>query len=189
METFATRGYNNASLAEVAARVGLTQAGVLHHFPSKAGLLTGVLDLRDATEIGELGDERPRGMAFLRHLVDTAKHNAAREGIVRLYAVLSAESVTDGHPAQNYFRTRYQGLRTMVVDALHEAVEHGEVPTGLDHETVATAIIATMDGLQVQWLLAPDSIDMAAATETTIRALTHADLPPSPEPFQAGRAG
>jgi AcrR family transcriptional regulator len=178
METFATRGYNNASLAEVADRVGLTQAGVLHYFPSKAGLLTGVLELRDATEIGELGDQRPRGLAFLRHLVDTAQHNAAREGIVRLYAVLSAESVTDGHPAQDYFRNRYQGLRAMVVEALREASELGEVPTGLDNETVATAIIATMDGLQVQWLLAPDAVDMAAATEATIRALIRADLPP-----------
>lgn len=35
MDTFAARGYNNASLAEIADRVGLTQAGVLHYFRSK----------------------------------------------------------------------------------------------------------------------------------------------------------
>jgi AcrR family transcriptional regulator len=171
METFATRGYHNASLAEIAERAGLTQAGVLHYFRSKAGLLTGVLELRDLSDRQELGAERAHGLDFLRHLVDTVGRNATREGIVRLYAVLSAESVTEGHPAQAYFRDRYDGLRAMVVEALREARDHGQVRADLDVETAATTIIAVMDGLQVQWLLAPDAVDMAAATQQAIDAL------------------
>lgn len=171
MDTFAARGYNNASLQEIADRAGVTQAGVLHYFRSKAQLLTSVLDLRDASDIEQLGPERPRGLAFLRHLVDTARRNAEREGIVRLYAVLSAESVTEGHPAQDYFRERYAGLRAFVTEALAEASELGETRPGLDLEEAATAIIAVMDGLQIQWLLAPDSVDMAASTDRVITAL------------------
>ncbi len=176
MEAFATRGYNNASLAEISDRVGLTQAGVLHYFPSKADLLTGVLDLRDASDLEELGEDRPRGTAFLRHLVDTVRRNTAREGIVRLYAVLSAESVTEGHPAQAFFRSRYDGLRAMLTEALDEARDLGEVPGGLDSATTATSVIAVMDGLQVQWLLAPDTVDMAAAAEQAISRLVGVDL-------------
>ncbi|MFF6877479.1 TetR family transcriptional regulator [Streptomyces sp. NPDC012474] len=175
MDTFAARGYNNASLQEIADRAGVTQAGVLHYFRSKAQLLTSVLDLRDATDIEQLGPDRPQGMAFLRHLVDTIRRNTEREGIVRLYAVLSAESVTEGHPAQDYFRDRYAGLRTMVTEALAEASELGETRPDLNVEEAATAIIALMDGLQIQWLLAPDSVDMAASTERVITALL-ADL-------------
>jgi AcrR family transcriptional regulator len=175
MDTFAARGYNNASLQEIADRAGVTQAGVLHYFRSKAQLLTSVLDLRDATDIEQLGPDRPHGLAFLRHLVDTARRNTEREGIVRLYAVLSAESVTEGHPAQDYFRDRYAGLRTMVTEALAEACELGETRPDLNVEEAATAIIAVMDGLQVQWLLAPDSVDMAASTDRVITALL-ADL-------------
>jgi AcrR family transcriptional regulator len=171
MDTFAARGYNNASLQEIADRAGVTQAGVLHYFRSKAQLLTSVLDLRDASDIEQLGPERPRGLAFLRHLVDTVRRNTEREGIVRLYAVLSAESVTEGHPAQDYFRERYAGLRTFVTDALAEARELGETRSDLNLEEAATAIIAVMDGLQVQWLLAPDSVDMAACTDRVITAL------------------
>ncbi|MET9830397.1 TetR family transcriptional regulator [Streptomyces sp. NPDC006385] len=171
MDTFAARGYNNASLQEIADRAGVTQAGVLHYFRSKAQLLTSVLDLRDATDIEQLGSERPRGLAFLRHLVDTARRNTEREGIVRLYSVLSAESVTEGHPAQDYFRDRYAGLRAMVCEALAEAHELGETRADLNLEDAANAIIAVMDGLQVQWLLAPDSVDMAASTDRVISAL------------------
>ncbi|WP_328777977.1 TetR family transcriptional regulator [Streptomyces canus] len=175
MDTFAARGYNNASLQEIADRAGVTQAGVLHYFRSKAQLLTSVLALRDETDIEQLGPDRPRGLAFLRHLVDTAHRNAEREGIVRLYTVLSAESVTEGHPAQEYFRDRYAGLRVFVAEALAEACELGEVRADLHVEHTANAIIAVMDGLQVQWLLAPDSVDMAASTDRVITALL-ADL-------------
>ncbi|MDQ0716775.1 AcrR family transcriptional regulator [Streptomyces luteogriseus] len=171
MDTFAARGYNNASLQEIADRAGVTQAGVLHYFRSKAQLLTSVLDLRDATDIEQLGPDRPQGLAFLRHLVDTVRRNTEREGIVRLYAVLSAESVTEGHPAQDYFRDRYAGLRTLVTEALAEACELGETRPDLNVEEAATAIIALMDGLQIQWLLAPDAVDMAASTERVITAL------------------
>nr|WP_283249808.1 TetR/AcrR family transcriptional regulator [Streptomyces sp. TS71-3] len=207
VETFAARGYHNASLAEIADRVGLTQAGVLHYFRSKSQLLTGVLELRDRADIGQLGPDRPQGLAFLRHLVDTARRNAEREGIVRLYTVLSAESVTEGHPAQEYFRDRYTGLRTFVADALYEACGLGGAEGGADGagggsgsergeerarqegdarrevEHVANAVIAVMDGLQVQWLLAPEAVDMAAATERVVSALL-ASL--APERFAAG---
>ncbi|MFJ4467026.1 TetR/AcrR family transcriptional regulator [Streptomyces sp. NPDC089424] len=170
MDTFAARGYNNASLAEIAERAGLTQAGVLHYFRSKALLLTSVLELRDQRDIAQLGTRRPQGLEFLRHLVDTARRNAEREGIVRLYAVLSAESVTDAHPAQSYFRDRYSGLRAFVAEALTEACGLGEA----DARRVgaaANAIIAVMDGLQVQWLLDPDSVDMAASTDLVVTSL------------------
>ncbi|MFF7340524.1 TetR/AcrR family transcriptional regulator [Streptomyces sp. NPDC008163] len=170
MDTFAARGYNNASLAEIADRVGLTQAGVLHYFRSKALLLTSVLELRDQSDIQQLGPDRPQGLAFLRHLVDTAVRNAEREGIVRLYAVLSAESVTDDHPAQEYFRDRYDGLRGLVADALREAC--GLPDDGTEQVAhAADAIIAVMDGLQVQWLLAPGAVDMAASTDLVVNAL------------------
>jgi len=176
MDTFAARGYNNASLAEIADRAGLTQAGVLHYFRSKALLLTSVLELRDQSDIEQLGPDRPHGLAFLRHLVDTATRNAEREGIVRLYAVLSAESVTDDHPAQEYFRERYDGLRTFVADALREACDLPEEETE-KVENAANAVIAVMDGLQVQWLLAPGSVDMAASTDLVVSALLRSLAP------------
>ncbi|GGS19492.1 TetR/AcrR family transcriptional regulator [Streptomyces rubiginosohelvolus] len=185
MDTFAARGYNNASLAEIADRVGLTQAGVLHYFRSKALLLTSVLELRDQRDIEQLGPERPQGLDFLRHLVNTALRNAEREGIVRLYAVLSAESVTDDHPAQDYFRDRYDGLRAFVADALREACEL-PADRAESADNAANAIIAVMDGLQVQWLLAPESVDMAASTDLVVTSLLATLAPERFGPHAAG---
>ena len=182
---FATRGYHGASLAEIADEVGISAPAILHHFRTKEGLLTALLHARDAEDADD-GDDgparassRPHGLAYLDHLVDTVARNVARPGITQLYAVLSAESVTDGHPAQQWFRDRYVGLRALVERALEEALDRGEVPVGTDVEQAAAAIVAVMDGLQVQWLLDPDRVDMVAVTRRTIDALLAALGAPS----------
>src|SRR4249920_1985097 len=48
LEVFAQQGFRGGSLREIADRVGLSQAGVLHHFDSKEALLAAVLEQRDA---------------------------------------------------------------------------------------------------------------------------------------------
>lgn len=170
MSVFANRGYNNGSLLEIAEQVGMTHAGVLHYFGSKDKLLTAVLERRDESGIDAYeGHRLPTGGALLEHLVNTTRGNTERAGIVQAYAVLSVESVTENHPAQQFFRDRFRGLRTIIVDALREvvppAVPEAELVRG------ACLIVATMDGLQVQWLLEPDVIDMASGVETAINGV------------------
>lgn len=167
MEVFAVRGFRGASLVEIAESVGMTHSGVIHHFGTKEQLLLAVLDFRDASDVDSFTDhEAPKGAAFLEHLIATAEQNAKRPGIVQGYAVLSAESVTEGHPAQEYFRDRFQGLRWMLTDALR-IVTDGELPDErLD--AAASGIIAAMDGLQVQWLLDPGAVDMTASLRVII---------------------
>ncbi|NYH53051.1 AcrR family transcriptional regulator [Nocardiopsis arvandica] len=170
---FAAQGFHNTSLADIAAVLDITPAGVLHHFGSKTDLLTAVLELRDDI------DPAPEGGRMLDHLVSTAERNAARPGTTRLYAVLSAESATDGHPAQEWFRDRYKVLRRAIGDAVLDRLgpEYREAAAapGPDGRTpaqdAAAAVIAVMDGLQVQWLLDPEAVDMAAVTELVIDAV------------------
>lgn len=164
---FANRGYHNGSLLEIADRAGMTHAGVLHYFGSKDNLLTAVLAFRDTSDVaGYEGHRLPTGMALLEHLVTTARANAARPGIVQAYAVLSVESVTENHPAQAFFRERFLGLRTLIADALREVIAR-PVPEQ-EIRRAASDIIAVMDGLQVQWLLEPEVIDMAAGVQRVI---------------------
>lgn len=172
LATFANRGFYNSSLAEIADEVGISAAGILHHFKTKDQLLTAVLSARDSVDIEEASHGQELvGLDFLHHLVDTAALNSTRPGITQLYAVMSAESVTEDHPAQAWFRGRYEGLREMVSKALAQARDIGELRGDADVTETAIAIIAVMDGLQVQWLLAPETVDMAAVTHRTIDAL------------------
>jgi AcrR family transcriptional regulator len=170
--TFGSKGFKAGSLADVAEQVGITQAGVLHHFGSKDQLLLEVLDYRDAADVENLeGKHIPGGLDLFRHLVTTAALNASRPGIVQAYAVLSAESVTDGHPAKEWFRHRYEQLRIEVTQALEIVCAKDDPPASESIDDAAAAILAVMDGLQVQWLLEPDAVDLARATAFAIEAI------------------
>ncbi|GAA4893171.1 TetR family transcriptional regulator [Stackebrandtia albiflava] len=180
--TFGARGYRNGSLGEIADQVGITHAGILHHFGSKNQLLLEVLDYRDQVDVEQLeGKHPPEGLPLFRHLVDTARNNTTRPGIVQTYAVLSADSVTDDHPAQEYFRNRFSGLREMISRSLAQICDPDAMPSDTDIDTAASAIIGVMDGLQVQWLLDDGAVDLPYATAFAIDAILTA--------LVAGRTG
>ena len=170
--TFGNRGYTKGSLVEIAEQVGMTHAGVLHHFGSKDRLLLEVLEYRDQTDVAHLqGKHIPGGLDLFRHLVTTARLNSERPGIVQAFAVLSGESVTEDHPAKDFFRDRYAQLRLEVGDALREVCTPEDQPDDASIAAAAAGIIAVMDGLQVQWLLAPGEVDLAYNSAFAIEAL------------------
>ncbi|OLR92328.1 hypothetical protein BJP25_23440 [Actinokineospora bangkokensis] len=171
-EVFSAKGFRNGSLSDIAERVGITHQGVLHHFGTKEQLLVEVLRDRDTTGRAALADaSNPRGARFLHHVLNTVTTNTRRTGIVQAYTVLSAESVTEGHPAQPWFRTRFTTLRQDLAEALGEACDAAEPVAREELERGAAVLVAVMDGLQVQWLLDPGAIDMTAAVRMTIDAL------------------
>lgn len=188
MATFGSKGYHNGPLTEIAEQVDMTHAGILHHFGSKDHLLLEVLRYRDESDVAGLdGQHIPGGIDMFRHLVRTAFLNAQRAGIVQTYAVLSAESVTDAHPAREFFEVRYRTLRREAVEAFEAlCAERGvTVPTTVRH--ASASVLAVMDGLQVQWLLDPTQVDLGEASEFAIEAIVSAVLDPRPSPL-GGRA-
>ncbi len=184
VDIFGAKGFAGGTLQDIADQVGMTHAGILHHFGSKDQLLLEVLVHRDQTDVADLeGQHIPDGMDLFRHLVKTALDNSQRAGIVQAYAVLSAESVTDDHPGRAYFEGRYRTLRAEV-DAAFRLVcaERGiEAPAVIDD--AAASILAVMDGLQVQWLLEPAAVDLARASEFAIESIVSAVLDPRPSPL------
>ncbi len=66
LEVFAESGYRAGSLREVAERVGMSEAGLLHHFRSKSALLMAVLDHRDELARALVDFDLPDGVEALR---------------------------------------------------------------------------------------------------------------------------
>ncbi|MEU9984670.1 TetR/AcrR family transcriptional regulator [Streptomyces sp. NPDC050856] len=165
LEVIAERGYRGASLGAVAARVGLTQQGLLHHFPTKEALLVAVLEERDRWDTG--GGREGWRLDLLEALVE---YNAMRPGIVGTFSALLGESVTEDHPAREYFTRRYTRVRADMADVLR--TEYGDrLPGGLTPEQAAPLLTAVLDGLQYQWLLDPGAVDMPAAFRDFLRLL------------------
>ena len=90
------------------------------------------------------------------------RDNQRSPGLVRLFTILAAESVDADHPAHGWMVGRYAGLRAQLAARLREEQRAGHVSDALDPDLIAPQILAMFDGLQLQWLLAPDEVDMAA---------------------------
>ncbi|GAA1922453.1 TetR/AcrR family transcriptional regulator [Microbacterium aoyamense] len=182
VEIFGSKGSTNGTLSEVADQVGLTRAGVLHHFGSKENLLLEVLAFRDRSDVADLAEQHiPGGPELFLHLVRTAFANARRPGIVQAFTVLSAEAVTEGHPARTFFDDRYSTLRREIGEAFRSLCAQEGVTESETVDAASAAILAVMDGLQLQWLLDSDTVELGEASEFAIRAIVNAVLAPGPE--------
>ncbi|MFI0979190.1 TetR/AcrR family transcriptional regulator [Streptomyces sp. NPDC021093] len=167
LEVIAERGYRGASLASVAERVGLTQQGLLHYYPTKEALLVAVLEERDQWDTGGALSPESWRLDLMDSLVE---YNAMRPGVVQTFSALLGESVTDGHPARDFFTHRYEAVRGGMAGALR--AEFGDrLPSGLTPEQAAPLLVAVLDGLQYQWLLDPGSVDMPGAFRNFLKLL------------------
>lgn len=184
MQLFGEVGYNTASLREVSARVGISHPGLLHHFPSKAALLEAVLVRRDEIDGAAFQADLDAGVDFFDALVRIVERNAARPGIVELFATLSAEATSPDHPAHAYFQERYRQIVADAVEGFERWRDEGRLHEGVDPGTAARLMVAVMDGLQVQFLLESETpqtrVDMAAALRQQITAMVSPDAPPRP---------
>jgi AcrR family transcriptional regulator len=177
LNVFGQEGYRSGSIREVATRIGLSEAGLLHHFASKSELLTAVLEHRDELARPAITAEPQDGLELLRSLVELAKKSAREPGVIELFAILSTEATAPDHPAHDYFRDRYARVRTMLESAFVDLEERRLMASGVDVGFATTSTIALWDGLQIQWLYEPHSVDVAAALERHFRSLVEFDAP------------
>src|ERR1700720_423511 len=75
-QLFSKRGYRGTSLASIAEAAGLSQPGLLHHYPSKDALLLAVLASRDS-EGSRIATPQPEApsIGIIDGLAALVKHN------------------------------------------------------------------------------------------------------------------
>lgn len=156
LSLFTEKGYGKVSMREIARESNLSQAGLLHHFPTKEQLFLEILRRRDDRD----GDEVERAGHQGDHLVGVVERNAAEPELVRLFITMSAKSFDPDSGVREWFVERYQWLRTEVERDIRSLQARGELTPDLDVIEAASLLIAAADGLQVQWLLEPDCVDM-----------------------------
>lgn len=145
LEVIARQGYRKTSTKELAAAVGLSEAGLLHYFGSKEKLFEAVLRARDEADVGRFDESD-----LIDKLTAIIRHNSDVPGLVQLYSTFSAEAGDPQHPSHPYFVERYARLRLSLADAVRARQSAGALTSSADPELVASLLIALSDGLQVQ---------------------------------------
>ena len=157
--------------------VGISQAGLLHHFSNKNELLAGVLELRDDRANEYVDTAAPAGIETIRGFVRLIEYNAHQlPGLVELHCVLSAEATSPEHPAHDYFVRRYVWVQSFLTAAFQAMRDAGQLAAGISPVSAARGMIAMSDGLQVQWLLDREALDMAQEMRNYLRPLLTVEL-------------
>lgn len=141
------RGYRGVSVESIADECGMTKAGLQHHFPSKDELLVAVLEHRDAEELA-FALERGARAVTREQFLDGARENFQwifeRREVIRLFTVLSAESLDPSHPAHDYFAERMNYGRSQWQEYAGKWFS--------DPDAAAVSYMSFLDGLQLSWL-------------------------------------
>lgn len=173
IELFSTSGYNKTSIAEVALRTGLSQSGLLHHFPNKTALLAAVLEQREKEDseflFGE--GESPLGWAAFDSLVALVARNSTRPEWIGLFVRVSAEATETSHPANQWMLDHYSSLREWLTRALEHGKGNGEILPDAPVDAIVRNTIAVLDGLQQQWVAEPHSMSMVAELRVYLHQL------------------
>jgi AcrR family transcriptional regulator len=158
LEVIARHGYRKTSTRELAAAVGLSEAGLLHYFGSKEKLFEAVLRARDEADRSRFADAADP----IELLAAAVRHNGSVPGLVELYSTFSAEAGDPDHNSHDYFVDRYAAIRASLADAVRARQTAGTFNPSADPETVATILIALSDGLQIQsqYALPADPADL-----------------------------
>lgn len=152
LQVFAESGFREGSLRDIADRVGMTHAGMRHHFPTKAALLAAVLARRDEEALQRGAAVHPHGVDVLREWIAATARNAKRPTLIDLEVTLSAEAIAAAHPAHAYFGELYARAQELLERAFHEIEQDGMLQPAIRPSAAARLVLSATIGLQQLWL-------------------------------------
>jgi AcrR family transcriptional regulator len=168
-------GHRSLTMAEVARRAALTEAQVLHLFPSRDHLLVAALEHADARLRPEPGApglaESPDPEATLAAAI-RARHSDPH--VLRLFASMCAEGLDPEHPAHAWLAARTRRAVASYGAILRELQAAGWAHPDVDPERFGRQLVALWDGAQAQWLLDPTT-DLGAEVAAGLRVLARHD--------------
>lgn len=152
---FGQFGYHGGSLRTIAEMVGTTPATLVAYFTNKEGLLVAVLEAwRDATG-GHRGSEQ--GLDGIRTFISLMEYHTEHRGFIELFLTMSTEATQLDHPARPFIIERQRSTVRSIVDDINAAIEAEHIqrmsPTVVEWE--ARLLVATLDGIELEWLLDP----------------------------------
>jgi len=175
-QVFAAKGFHAANVAEVAATAGVSQGTVYHYFDSKEALLMAVYEEWETANLHrEIDAALAAASSAAEKLTFLARATAQR--IEHSFDLLNAQIEFWSHiPRHEAIRGRFKELFAQLSDELATVIQEG-ITAGefraIDAEGLARWLIAGYDGLIVQWLADPASVNWKASANTLIDVVLH----------------
>ncbi|PUB27049.1 TetR family transcriptional regulator [Promicromonospora sp. AC04] len=180
MELFAERGAG-ASLRAIGEAIGVSHAALRYYFANRDELLVEVYRAHEAKvhEVQARERSTPEEVSAVVMMEQSAERNRSIPGLVELYATLTTDALQgQQHPATREFvQARFRRVRADLAERVRAGQRSGAIAADVDPDDAAALVAAASDGLQLQWLLQPDAVDVRRSLELLERLLPGAGSP------------
>ncbi len=170
----ARKGFANVSITDIALEARVARGAINFFFTGKDEILAALLEraiqdyraaLRAILERGGAADEQMRAALEVLLAPTTATRHTA---VVFLnYYALAPGHLALTPPLRDFFRD-YRRLFALL---LRRGIRQGFYPRGLDPDQAATVLVAAVEGLLIQWVISPQSVDPLKAIAWLERSL------------------
>ena len=173
---FASKGFHAANVADVAAEAGVSQGTVYHYFDSKETLLMVVFEVWETGSLRQEIDYAVEAAPTAAEKLTLIAH-AAAERLATNVNLLDTQvefwSHIPRHPAiRNGYKRMFAHMANDMAQVIQQGVDSGEF-VAVDAEALARLLIASYDGLVLQWLADKKSIDWHSSIETLVNVTLH----------------
>lgn len=169
-QVFAEKGYFNAKIADIAKAAGKSPGSFYNYYENKEEILEALLaqfteEIVAGAQLGKSADPLENIRGTVRAYVNTyRKYLAEMIGLFQM-------SMTDPAYQQRWRENRGDGIRGVL--AVNRAAEKAGHVIGLDHDTLASAIVSMLESFCWTWLAAGgDAVVGTPDDETAIETLS-----------------
>jgi TetR/AcrR family transcriptional repressor of uid operon len=173
---FSRLGFHAANVSDIAAEAGVSQGTVYHYFESKDDLFMAVFE---AWETGNLNREVLAAIDFsasaseqLRYLAHAVGEYMAQTEEFFPASVEFWSHIHRDAAIQEGIRRIFAELRLTVAQLIQDGIAQGEF-ISVDPNATASLLIAAYDGLILQWMADPSSVNWQTASGTLIELVFH----------------
>jgi AcrR family transcriptional regulator len=178
MELFGRRGIHGTTIAAIADRFGITDGGLLHHFPTKSALVDAVIERAAQLQLEQMRQfVEPGGLEAIKALSAWGTVVEATPQLTAFSIVLSTEAIFDDSVVRDWVQRRYVAVQGLVSSLIREGIENGDIRPDVDADWEASAVIAFLDGIRLQWFYSDHTMPLAEVVkryfDQLVERLTH----------------
>lgn len=166
LKIFAKNGYHATSLSQIAVEAGVTKGTIYWYFKDKSDLFESAIREKvtelDRTLTVSIPSNAPADVQMRQLLQITFGFHADNPELANLFNIVRSGSeiaLDIDQDLREYYRTVRQDCRNIV----ELGIKQGLFPPA-NSFTLATWILATIDGIAIQWGLDPAQIDILSIT-------------------------
>lgn len=182
---FSRMGFHAANVSDVAMEAHVSQGTIYHYFSSKEDLFMAVFEAWETEsfyqEVQAVVNESASAREQLRQLAYGMGEHMARTVKILPASVEFWSHIHRNAGVREGFRNIFFELRTALARLIQGGVTQGEF-VAVDPDATATLLIAVYDGLVLQWLADPQSVDWQAESRILAEIVFHGLLKPSEKP-------